>query len=134
MTFEACDTERPSLARLGRLALALLVPLAVGCYEGAPAGEADGTDATSQGGSGGTDAGESGADGTDSDGEPLVLDFKELKFLNSSGITALSLFVVGARKAGTPRLKLVGSKATAWQQKSLANFQMLWKEMPLVIE
>ena len=67
-------------------------------------------------------------------GEPLVLDFTELKFLNSSGITALSLFVVGARKAGTPRLKLVGSKATAWQQKSLANFQMLWKEMPLVIE
>ena len=65
---------------------------------------------------------------------PLTLDFKELKFLNSSGITALSLFVVGARKAGTPRLKLVGSKATAWQQKSLANFQMLWKEMPLVIE
>ena len=65
---------------------------------------------------------------------PLVLDFKELKFLNSSGITALSLFVVGARKAGKPNLKLVGSKATAWQQKSLANFQMLWKETPLVIE
>ena len=65
---------------------------------------------------------------------PLTLDFKELKFLNSSGITALSLFVVGARKAGKPNLKLVGSKATAWQQKSLANFQMLWKEMPLVIE
>lgn len=65
---------------------------------------------------------------------PLVLDFKELKFLNSSGITALSLFVVGARKAGKPNLKLVGSKATAWQQKSLANFQMLWKETPLVID
>ena len=65
---------------------------------------------------------------------PLVLDFKELKFLNSSGITALSLFVVGARKAGRPQLKLVGSKATAWQQKSLANFQMLWKDMVLAIE
>jgi len=65
---------------------------------------------------------------------PLVLDFKELKFLNSSGITAVSLFVVGARKAGTPQLRLVGAKTTAWQQKSLANFQMLWKDMAVVIE
>jgi hypothetical protein len=65
---------------------------------------------------------------------PLTLDFKELKFLNSSGLTALSLFVVGSRKAGRPELRLVGSKANAWQQKSLANFQMLWKEMTLVIE
>lgn len=65
---------------------------------------------------------------------PLTLDFKELKFLNSSGITALSLFVVGARKAGRPQLRLIGSKATAWQQKSLANFQMLWKDMELSIE
>lgn len=65
---------------------------------------------------------------------PLTLDFKELKFLNSSGITALSLFVVGARKASKPQLRLVGSKANAWQQKSLGNFQMLWKDMALVIE
>lgn len=74
MTFEARDTARPLLARHGRLALAMLVPLAVGCYEGAPREDgADGTDATSQGGSGGSDA-DSGADGTDSDGEPLVID------------------------------------------------------------
>lgn len=64
----------------------------------------------------------------------LTLDFKELKFLNSSGITALSLFVVGARKAGRPQLNLIGSKQNAWQQKSLANFQMLWKDMKLTIE
>jgi len=64
----------------------------------------------------------------------LTLDFKELKFLNSSGITALSLFVVASRKAGRPQLKLVGSKTNAWQQKSLANFQMLWKDMQLTIE
>jgi hypothetical protein len=65
---------------------------------------------------------------------PLTLDFKELKFLNSSGITALSLFVVTSRKAGKPQLRLVGAKQNAWQQKSLANFQMLWKDMQLVIE
>jgi hypothetical protein len=67
-------------------------------------------------------------------GGTLTLDFKELKFLNSSGITALSLFVVGCRKAGKPQLKLLGSKANAWQTKSLGNFQMLWKDMTLVIE
>lgn len=65
---------------------------------------------------------------------PLTLDFRELIFLNSSGLTALSLFVVAARKAGKPQLKLVGSKRNAWQQKSLANFQMLWKDMTLTIE
>lgn len=65
---------------------------------------------------------------------PLTLDFRELMFLNSSGLTALSLFVVQARKAGKPQLKLVGSTINAWQQKSLANFQMLWKDMSLTIE
>ena len=64
----------------------------------------------------------------------LTLDFKELKFLNSSGITALSLFVVASRKAGRPKLRLLGAKANAWQQKSLANFQLLWREMTLTIE
>lgn len=65
---------------------------------------------------------------------PLTLDFKELRFLNSSGITALSVFVVGARKAGKPQLRLVGAKVNAWQQKSLANFQRLWTDIPLTIE
>ncbi len=65
---------------------------------------------------------------------PLLLDFRELRFLNSSGITAISLFVVGSRKAGTPKLALLGSRAIAWQHKSLANFQMLWKDIDLKIE
>lgn len=66
--------------------------------------------------------------------DALTLDFRELKFLNSSGITALSLFVVASRKAGRPKLTLVGAKANAWQQKSLMNFQMLWKDITLTIE
>lgn len=70
MTFEAREAER---YRFGWAALAVLVPLTVGCYEGGPRG-ADGGDVTGDGGSGGEGSGSDGVDGTDSDGEPLVFD------------------------------------------------------------
>lgn len=67
-TFEARRAGRSRRAA----ALALLGSLAVGCYDGAPRGSGAGdTDATSGSGT----AGDGGTvDGTDSDGEPLVID------------------------------------------------------------
>jgi hypothetical protein len=70
MTFEAREAGRRGI---GWAALAVLVPLTVGCYEGGPRG-ADGGDVTGDGGSVGEGSGSEGADGTDSDGEPLVFD------------------------------------------------------------
>lgn len=70
MTFEAREAGR---RRFGWAALAVIVPLTVGCYEGGPRG-ADGGDATGDGSSGSEGSGSDGADGTDSDGEPLVFD------------------------------------------------------------
>ncbi len=67
-------------------------------------------------------------------GDTLTLDFRELRFLNSSGLSAIGVFVVAMRKAGRPKLRILGSKSNAWQQNSLRNFQMLWKDTILVIE
>lgn len=64
----------------------------------------------------------------------LTLDFRELRFLNSSGLSAIGMFVVAMRKAGRPKLRMLGAKSNAWQQNSLRNFQMLWNETVLVIE
>jgi hypothetical protein len=62
-------------------------------------------------------------------GLPLVLDFRQLEFLNSSGINAISKFVIVARKADQSELKVRGSKAIYWQQKSLSNLKKLWPKV-----
>ena len=67
-------------------------------------------------------------------GDTLTLDFRELRFLNSSGLSALGMFVVAIRKAGRPKLRMLGAKSNAWQQNSLRNFQILWNETVLLIE
>ncbi len=63
----------------------------------------------------------------------LTLDFTELQFLNSSGITTLSLFILNCKKKGDVELLVKGSKDVAWQQKSLANFKKLWSDIHLEI-
>lgn len=57
----------------------------------------------------------------------MTLDLRELEFLNSSGIAMLSKFVIEIRNRKTVELSVVGSKAVAWQGKSLVN---LCKLMP----
>ena len=59
----------------------------------------------------------------------LIMDFRNLQFLNSAGINVVSKFVITARRAGTVTLKVLGNTAITWQQKSLKNLQKLW---PLV--
>jgi hypothetical protein len=59
----------------------------------------------------------------------MILDFRNLQFLNSAGINVISKFVITARRAGTVILKVLGNSAITWQQKSLKNLQKLW---PLV--
>ena len=48
--------------------------------------------------------------------------------------SALGMFVVAMRKAGRPKLRMLGAKTNAWQQNSLRNFQILWNETVLLIE
>ncbi|MBN1991275.1 MAG: hypothetical protein JW953_01115 [Anaerolineae bacterium] len=59
----------------------------------------------------------------------VTLDLQELQFLNSSGINALSRFVIKVRDQGNSELVVRGSRQIPWQEKSLGNFQRL---MPTV--
>jgi hypothetical protein len=63
----------------------------------------------------------------------LVLDFRNLNFLNSAGINTISKFVITARRAETVALKVLGNSAISWQQKSLKNLQKLWAKVQIEI-
>lgn len=66
-------------------------------------------------------------------GETLTLDFRGLKFLNSSGITTISMFVIQMRNAGDKSLKVLGTKEVSWQEKSLHNLNKLWNQVEVEI-
>lgn len=59
------------------------------------------------------------------------LNLCELEFLNSSGISMLSTFVVRVREKGSIQLVLQGSKQVLWQTKSLKNLQRLMPSLKL---
>ena len=56
---------------------------------------------------------------------PIVLDVRELDFLNSSGITMLSRFVIEAREHIGINLYFFASESVAWHARSLKNLQRL---------
>jgi hypothetical protein len=61
----------------------------------------------------------------------ITMNFKELEFLNSSGMSVLSRFVIGVRKKKTTQLVVKGAKAVPWQGKSLENWQRLMPTLRL---
>jgi hypothetical protein len=63
----------------------------------------------------------------------LTLNLESLEFLNSSGISMLSMFVVKVREKGNIQLTLQGSKNILWQTKSLRNLQRLMPQLNLVL-
>jgi hypothetical protein len=64
----------------------------------------------------------------------LVLDFKNLQFLNSSGINTISKFIINARKSEGVQIKIIGNNEVSWQQKSLRNLQKLWASVQIQID
>ena len=66
--------------------------------------------------------------------DTISLDFSELRFLNSSGINAISRFVIAARKKAKINLKVIGNHEIYWQQKSLKNLQRLWSKVQIDIK
>ena len=64
----------------------------------------------------------------------LTLDFRELKFLNSSGIGTIGQFIVEARKADKLQLVLHGSAERPWQPRSLGTFKRIWPKVELTID
>ena len=68
-------------------------------------------------------------------GKPeLILDLRELKFLNSSGINLLYQFVLKVRKHNSIGLKVLGSSKNAWQSKSLTNMTKFMPTLQIAID
>ena len=61
----------------------------------------------------------------------ITLDLRELKFLNSSGISMLSKFVINVRKKKNIQIIVIGSNTIPWQGKSLKNLQRLMASLKL---
>ena len=59
----------------------------------------------------------------------LTLDFRQLQFLNSSGIHALCKFVIEVRKENMPGMRVLGNPDLHWQQHSLVNLSKLWPKV-----
>ena len=66
--------------------------------------------------------------------EEMTLDLRQLEFLNSSGISMLSKFVLGLRKKRAVQLIILGSDEMPWQGKSLKNLQKFLPSLKLEIE
>lgn len=66
--------------------------------------------------------------------EKIILDLKELNFLNSSGISILSKFVINVRKRKNIQMIVIGAKKNPWQGKSLKNLQRLMPSLKLELE
>ncbi|MCP2727024.1 slr1659 superfamily regulator [Limnofasciculus baicalensis] len=64
----------------------------------------------------------------------ITLNLKELAFLNSSGISLLSKFVISVRKKKTIQVLVIGSTEIPWQEKSLANLEKLLPSLKLELQ
>lgn len=64
---------------------------------------------------------------------PIVLDLRELDFLNSSGITMFSRFVIEARNRADIAVQFIASEAIPWQARSLKNLQRLLPSLQIVV-
>ncbi len=66
--------------------------------------------------------------------DQITLNLRKLEFLNSSGISMLSKFVLGLRKKKGIHLVILGSNEMPWQGKSLKNLQKFLPSLKLEIE
>ncbi len=64
-------------------------------------------------------------------GLPLKLDMSDLQFLNSSGISSLSMFIIKMRQLDKD-ITIVGNNTIPWQEKSLRNFQKLYGKVEII--
>ncbi len=61
----------------------------------------------------------------------MIVNLRDLEFLNSSGISMLSMFVIKVRQKGDVSLVFEGSEKILWQTKSLKNLQRLMPTIKL---
>ncbi|HAZ46682.1 MAG TPA: hypothetical protein DDW76_36220 [Cyanobacteria bacterium UBA11369] len=61
----------------------------------------------------------------------FTLDLRQLQFLNSSGISMLSMFAIQMRQKPHVQLTLLGASKIPWQMRSLRNLQRLMPSLQL---
>ena len=66
--------------------------------------------------------------------ENIILDLRNLTFLNSSGIDMLLKFVIKVRKLKSSQLTVLVSDEVPWHKKSLNNLQRLMPGLKLEFE
>ena len=66
--------------------------------------------------------------------ETITLNLMALEFLNSSGISMLSKFVISVRKKKNISITVKGANSIPWQGKSLKNLQRLMPNLKLEFE
>lgn len=71
---------------------------------------------------------------TDSQPPSITLNLRQLEFLNSSGISMLSKFVIKVRQKKNISVVVQGSQKIPWQGKSLKNLQRLMPTLKLELE
>lgn len=64
----------------------------------------------------------------------IMLNLQKLEFLNSSGISMLSKFVIKIRQKGNIKMQIKGSQTIPWQGKSLRNLLRLMPSLNLELE
>jgi hypothetical protein len=66
-------------------------------------------------------------------GAGVTIDLRELNFLNSSGITMLSRFVIYVRDRAGVRLEFLASGTVPWHARSLMNLQRLMPSLSVLL-
>ncbi|MEG3958949.1 slr1659 superfamily regulator [Microcoleus sp. herbarium2] len=70
----------------------------------------------------------------ESEPHTMTIDMRNLVFVNSSGISMLSKFVLSMRKKKGVQLVVLGSKDMPWQGKSLKNLEKLLPGLKLEMD
>ena len=70
----------------------------------------------------------------ESEPDTMTIDLRNLVFVNSSGISMLSKFVLSMRKKTGVQVVVLGSNDMAWQVKSLKNLEKLLPGLKLEVE
>ncbi|MGE5656170.1 MAG: slr1659 superfamily regulator [Actinomycetota bacterium] len=73
-------------------------------------------------------------DVAESEPSKIVLNLRDLEFLNSSGINMLSKFAIKVRQKGDIEMVVQGSQDIPWQGKSLRNLLRLMPSLKLELD
>jgi SAM-dependent methyltransferase len=63
----------------------------------------------------------------------MSLNFRKLRYMNSSGLKVIANFLSFASSSSKMRIKLIGSKVIPWEQKSLGSLRSLWSGVEFVV-